>query len=435
MALDRTLALEQIASPPELESAVGDGWALLSPASTVNEWDDIALILRDARRAPSAAVLAKSWEGVADRYALLERHGVLVLSPYREVGNGLLLSGGSYSRVSLHVVGGLPIVRKRLGLDSQLSEDRELRQLREIEWLVSLPAPVAELFAPVLNTVRTDSACELTTGFVAGYTLAELVFQGRLSGRDLADILVDVYSAISAVLWARPPLSLLNDAGESYVRRTRRRIRTILASVYPDDGVVRHLLAAESVIVNGRSCLGVKPLLNLLERDPSWTPVVSPPDRTLCHGDLILEDILIAQDTPYGFSLVDPNPLNESPLYDLGKTMMSLWLGYEFIYFDRFSIDWMVRPDGLLELTIDLADGEAVAAYDEAAERFIAFVERQLLQHLSLPRARLRLSLRMSAAIHMLAITVFHLLHHRRERRALAFFATALRHAQDALDG
>jgi len=446
MALDRNLALNRVALPSAPPAEPGPvrqcGFALIRAASVPTlaaaGWEDIALVIREGGEGGLAAALAEDWAPGTDRYALLERHGILAVSPCQRDGDGLLLAGGSYSRVSLHVADGQAIVRKRLTLDGQITEDRELRQMHEIEWLAAAPPVVAELFAPVLSTSRTATSLELTTGFVPGYTLAELVFQGRLDGRELADTLAHVYSKVSSVLWTRPPLPSLGGSGasgrESYVLRIRRRIRTILASDYREDGVLRSLLEAESVVVNGRQCLGVQSLLEVLERERRWAPVVNPPRRTLCHGDLILEDVLIARDSRHGFSLVDPNPVNESPLYDLGKTMMSLWLGYELIYFDRFSVEWAVRPEGPLEVEIETSEEAVNAAYLEAAERFLGFVERELSQHLSLPQGEIRLSLRMSAAIHMLAITVFHLLHHEREQRALAFAGTALLHAQAALE-
>jgi hypothetical protein len=443
MALDRNLSLNRVAPPSALPAGRGAGderGCSLIPASSVPTlaaagWEDIALVIPAGGTGRLAAALAEDWTAGANRYALMERHGVLVVSPCRAEGDGLLLAGGSYSGVSLHVADGRPIVRKRLSLDGQITQDRELRQLQEIEWLAAVPPAVGELFAPVLGTTRSAAALELTTGFVPGYTLAELVFQGRLGGRELAEALAHVYSTVSSVLWTRPPPSPLpGGRRESYVQRIRRRIRTILASGYAEDGVLRRFLQTGSVVVNGRECLGVERLLEILEHDRRWAPIVNPPGRTLCHGDLILEDILIGCGAPHGFSLVDPNPVNENPIYDLGKTMMSLWLGYELIYFDRFSVEWTVKSDDLLALEIETSSEEVSAVYLEAAERFMSFVEHDLVHHLSLPQGEIRVLLRMSAAIHMLAITVFHLLHHKRERRALAFAGTALLNAQAALD-
>jgi hypothetical protein len=49
------------------------------------------------------------------------------------------------------------------------------------------------------------------------------------------------------------------------------------------------------------------------------------------HGDLTIENIIIASDHPPGLYIIDPNPDNifESPLIDWAKMMQSLHLGYE----------------------------------------------------------------------------------------------------------
>ncbi|MBW3654545.1 MAG: flippase-like domain-containing protein [Gemmatimonadetes bacterium] len=49
------------------------------------------------------------------------------------------------------------------------------------------------------------------------------------------------------------------------------------------------------------------------------------------HGDLTIENIIVAPDHPHGLYIIDPNPENvfDSPLIDWAKMMQSLHLGYE----------------------------------------------------------------------------------------------------------
>ncbi len=49
------------------------------------------------------------------------------------------------------------------------------------------------------------------------------------------------------------------------------------------------------------------------------------------HGDLTIENVIIAPDHPLGLYIIDPNPENifDSPLIDWAKMMQSLHLGYE----------------------------------------------------------------------------------------------------------
>lgn len=448
MALDKNLSLREAAPPalglpllPErIDGPKSSECALLPvesiPSLAAAGWRDTALVMPSEWQKRLSAALASDWGTGDNPYALLERNGVFAVSPCRPKADGLVLSGGSYSSVSVHPHDGRPVVRKRLSVTPPVSRDREERQLGEIEWLSRVPAAVRELFAPIAWIEQSDAHLELATEFVAGYTLAELVFQGRLDDKQLAERLEAIYTAVSSVIWTSRSLSPpIARSAETYVERIRRRMQDVLASDYADDGGLRSLIEASRVIVNGQKCTGVRPLLEKLDGNSQWKHVVSPARRTLCHGDLILEDILISDSLPNGFRLIDPNPANESPIYDLGKTMMSLWLGYEPLYFDLFSLDWENGKQGDFHLEINVGAAEVQAIYLDATDRFLPYVERELAQHLRLPTDRLKPALRMSAAIHMLAIPVFHLLHHRKEERALAFAGTALLHAQAALDG
>lgn len=70
---------------------------------------------------------------------------------------------------------------------------------------------------------------------------------------------------------------------------------------------------------------------NLLA-DPDWL-MAQIRDRRVAdiHGDLTIENIIVAPDRPDGFYIIDPNPENvfDTPLIDWAKLMQSLHLGYE----------------------------------------------------------------------------------------------------------
>jgi hypothetical protein len=74
--------------------------------------------------------------------------------------------------------------------------------------------------------------------------------------------------------------------------------------------------------------------INLWRRlsDPGWLRAQIRYDRVATiHGDLTIENIIVAPSSPGGFYLIDPNPENifNSPLIDWAKLMQSLHLGYE----------------------------------------------------------------------------------------------------------
>ncbi|MDP8912068.1 MAG: lysylphosphatidylglycerol synthase domain-containing protein [Pseudomonadota bacterium] len=66
--------------------------------------------------------------------------------------------------------------------------------------------------------------------------------------------------------------------------------------------------------------------------DPDWLQAQIRDRRVATiHGDLTIENVIIAPDEPSGLYIIDPNPENlfDSPLIDWAKMMQSLHLGYE----------------------------------------------------------------------------------------------------------
>jgi hypothetical protein len=66
--------------------------------------------------------------------------------------------------------------------------------------------------------------------------------------------------------------------------------------------------------------------------DRAWlTSQLRRRDVATIHGDLTVENVIVAPEQPYGLYIIDPNPENifESPLIDWAKMMQSLHLGYE----------------------------------------------------------------------------------------------------------
>lgn len=448
MALDRMFAAQSVAGVrPDWRDVLyssdvadHDGWQVVNadclPLLAARAVDMALVIPPPSRRrlAQMLADLASISRSGATVYERLTQNGVLVVSPVGVIEDGITLAGGSYSTVSLHIENGQPIVRKRLDTRGEGDPDREGRQRQECAWMRRIPAAVSDLFVPVIGASDGLGKIELVTEFVPGYSLAELVFQKQLDGDELARLLVHIYSELATRVWTRPPIELdvPIDRGD-YLGRIKRRLRTIEKSNSGlVEGPLQSLLSAERVVVNGRECEGVGRLLERLARDPCWQPAVTPGLPRMCHGDLILDDVVIDPVAPAGFRLLDPNPSNQHPIYDVFKTMMSLWLKYEFLYFDKFTVTHGLSDEGCVEVEIHIDAPQAEAAYDQAAELFVAFVGDELAGQLGLPPKELRMLLRMGAAINMLAIPVFHLLHHDREPRALAFAATALLHAEQA---
>ena len=398
--------------------------------------------------------------GVRSPYAVLDEHGILLINSTGVTPNKITLAGGSYCMVSLQRRSDHWVVVKTVAKDGPIGDvDALRRHQNEAEWLSAVNR-FSSRFVAVESIADEESSYTFTSEFFPGYSAAELLFHGSLKGVPLGDILISIYEELRTGLYRREPLTVRwQDTDVTYVDKIRRRRRSLLDYLGGTRDPLSALLTARRIRVNGRECPSLSTLLSIVDSDPRWQPVVRPEARHACHGDLILEDILLGsgaaqsldsskgiggtarpspgsgrQWTDREIKLVDPNPYNTNAVQDLAKTMLSLWLGYELVYFDMFDLSAAVshtRNDVAVHISVG-------AAYyrDElklASERFMAFAEAELAATCGFERRDFRRSARMASALAALAIPAFHVIAHGRPDRALAFVSLGLLHASYAL--
>jgi hypothetical protein len=372
-------------------------------------------------------------------YEILEGAGVLVMGSAGARADGVVLSGGSHCDVLLRTHGKNSVITKAVSKSGTSSGTDGLHRHRnEAEWL-ALVGRESALFPRARVVEDSAESYAFETDFFPGYSAAELVFQRRMSGERLAGILVRIYEELRSGFYCRPPvLTGRPDPDTGYVAKIRRRCRLTRAALKetgtPLGAVLGAVLGAGRVRVNGRPCPSLPDLLSRIETDPFWQPVVRPRGVHACHGDLILEDILVGRGPAHEVMLIDPNPYNRHGLLDLAKTMLSLWVGYEFVYFDFFEVAVGTgEPEGCVSVDVIVDADEFRKEYAEAAERFMGYARSELPGVLGLPRNEFDRMVRMAAALTALALPAFHLIRHNRPDRALAFAALGILHASYAL--
>lgn len=366
-------------------------------------------------------------------YEILDSEGILLISSVQHRGAGLVLSGGSYCDVMLVDQGGRAIVRKSISkIVSPNDNDGLHRHKNEAQWLKTAHQ-FCDLFPKIEKCVDSLDLFMFETRFVPAYSLGELVFQRRMGANQLADTLISVYENLRSTLYARPPIPVnWPDKDEDYLEKIRRRSDRILDATRGTQDPVGALLSASRVRVNGRDCPALDTVFRAVRGDVLWRPVIQPATRHACHGDLILEDILLREGPRPEIALIDPNPYNGHCLYDLAKTMLSLWIGYEFVYFDSFQVSSEMR-DGQVSVEIGFTEQECRDRYKVGASNFLDYAKKELRSVLNVPEDSFERLVCMATALTALAIPSFHLIHHHRPDRALGFLALGLLYASYAL--
>jgi hypothetical protein len=116
--------------------------------------------------------------------------------------------------------------------------------------------------------------------------------------------------------------------------------------------------------------------------------------------------------------------------------MLSLWLGYEILYFDMFEISAAVSGESHeVDIEISLGADYCQAELSVASAQFMAFAETELAHACGLDGRDFQRSVRMASALTALAIPAFHVIAHGKPDRAMAFISLGLLHASYALTG
>ncbi|AUI60410.1 hypothetical protein [Amycolatopsis sp. BJA-103] len=431
----RSLVANALVSAVHLDAVGGD--AGVTPVAVSAADYELSLYLPRTSDWVVPEIVARLSDDRWNPYEVLDSAGILVLSSAKTENGVIRLSGGSYSEVVLDVAGPEPVVTKSVWIERHADQiDSSMRHRNEAEWLAAANK-FTTLFPRLESAVEGRHLFVFKTGFFPAYSVAELVLQRRLSGDQLAAVLCGLYEELRDVLYTRPPIEVRwPDRDRDYIHKIRRRHVSLMAATKDTDTPLADVVRASRIRVNGRLCPSLETLLSAVESDPLWRPVLWTSTKHSCHGDLILEDILLSAGPSREVKLIDPNPYNQHGLFDLAKTMLSLWIGYEFVYFDLFEVS--IGRNGMgdeLDVKITFHSPGSVADYEAAAAQFIEYARCRLAGFLHLPKALFDRLVRMAAALTALAIPSFHLIAHCRPDRALAFHVLGLLHASYALSG
>jgi hypothetical protein len=179
---------------------------------------------------------------------------------------------------------------------------------------------------------------------------------------------------------------------------------------------LKKLIQLDTVIIDGKEMQGFWKLYEQIKSNKHIKSLAIPPDSCCSHGDMILEDILL---NPYTnkFKLIDPNGGTHSKYYDVAKTLLSLSTYYELFYFDKFSLEFDKNGQSV---NIHFEDEEIRKYYEEMNSEFWSFIENNANRFFN-GEEKWKLRLMLLNGLQNISIVMFHLIHHKKESRAIAF--------------
>jgi len=202
------------------------------------------------------------------------------------------LKGGSFSKVELFIDKNRWRISKRI-IYPKGDEDADIRLYREGVFVTGLPDCARRLF-PDIRQEEIYCTPELI-GYQMEYcpfpTLGELVITKQVDPFGLIKCLEVVCESLIENMYVNKFNYCQSD--DNYFKRISRRIKRINDTPSDIGITLKKLLLADQLVINGERCEGFYHIYRKLIQCNELSTLAFPPVVTLCHGDLILEDILM----------------------------------------------------------------------------------------------------------------------------------------------
>ncbi|OGD88659.1 hypothetical protein A2693_02105 [Candidatus Curtissbacteria bacterium RIFCSPHIGHO2_01_FULL_40_12] len=353
-----------------------------------------------------------------EKIKLLLKYGIKTV---QSTTTDIKLDGGSFSEVTLFLYKNKRWrIKKETNSNYNGDIDAGVRLREEAYFLTSLPKEARHLFPKVYgeNSVSKSSRIGYEMEYFPYPTFAQLLFCGNLTAGMALRLLINIYGSLEKTLYSHKSHIKRDD---DYFSRIDRRLERVFRTPSNSGTNLKKILNRTKITIGGFECEGFFPIYEKLRNDKSCRQLLTFPDYSLCHGDMILEDILI-NPLDGDFKLIDPNGQSFSKYYDFAKTFLSLSTYYEHFYFDLFDLNY--KTDGNID--IRFFDDRAIAVYDNLSGLFWHYL-REYSEFYFANDKLWRRRILFLTALQNIAIVMFHLIKHNNENRAIGFLLTGIK--------
>jgi len=202
------------------------------------------------------------------------------------------LSGGSFAGVDLYMNGKQQWKVHKFINQRQCDEDADIRLAREGVFIRDLPAAPKSMFPYVgpQDVILTDDQVGYHMDYCPHPTMAESLFGNQCDGKQIVDALANIYEHMFRDMYTLPQPE--NEQDDSYFERIDRRFERIMQTPESMGPKLKKIMSRENLCINGQQHKGVIPLYEHIKQNEEFRRLACSPDHSLCHGDMILEDIL-----------------------------------------------------------------------------------------------------------------------------------------------
>lgn len=231
-------------------------------------------------------------------------------------------------------------------------------QLRhEIRWLTQVaPAELRPNLPEIFDFSLDGEVVYMRMKRYHMPTLRTILFNGQMEETELHGLLREILARLETGLYANLPSRATYDG---YVELTHvQKLATRLEDSCRVAPAMRHILEADTLIVNDREVAGIPQLISQLNQDRRLANLLTPQRLYVIHGDLHLNNILFDPCSGH-YILLDPR--GHSPgktiecdlAYEIAKVAHDLHGMYSLLHRGHFSLGLQLNPVPSLKLTVE----------------------------------------------------------------------------------
>lgn len=337
------------------------------------------------------------------------------------------LTGGSfaYTREVTKLVQQVhKVVRK------EAYEGRE-KLIDEITWLLGLPDHLRDKFPKILSYDVTSYPVYFEMPHHDYPTLRRLLIDRVIDGKKA----LGTCTKITDFLFKEVYVLRRTRAKPGYVKNIHlKRITERVQMTRERSKIMRKIIDAEKVKVNGKEYENILHSVERISRDKEILDVLQPKETSMVHGDLHFDNILVNLRDPSDpkFILVDPRGLDYTYhfTYDLGKLWHSFHGLYDFLHEGLFDLKVNVRGK-TASIDYSINDHPALKEYKKIYNAF----PKMLLKYPQVSKDKTwLLKTLLSETSHFCSVMPFHLRKDEEEKLATALYAVGVWELNEFLD-
>lgn len=236
------------------------------------------------------------------------------------------LVGGSYAKLNYRL-----IVKKKG------SSEGRAKLINEITWLLNLPKELKPYFSEVLEYDIESPEVYFDVPYYGSRNLREHIFDGHFDADAATKFLENLLDWMFENVYSRK----VSDAPDDWAKQKHvRRVLDRLDECSDKSEVLRRLIAADKILINGVEYKNIREIFTAINRNEEFLRAVNPAELVMIHGDLHFQNILVYNGNDRGFMLVDPRgELAGSDLYyDMGKLWHCFHGHYDAVHTDQFRL-------------------------------------------------------------------------------------------------